>query len=175
MPVAKLMDPEEAEAIRRAGMPRQAGEEQTLMVVHPAVFRRHPLQFLGGLLAAVLGMAGAAMLGLLEGHAVGVLSLALAALGLGVLAFWWIQSRSMSLTLTTRRTIQRRGILSKYTTEVRHDDVRNLQIEQSFWQRLLGIGDLAISSAGQDELEIEVEGVPDPDSVARHIRDLQTN
>lgn len=148
--------------------------ERTLLRVHPAMFRKHPFQFAlywllvaGGLLAAgwwwsttgdTLGTAAA----------VGVAALALVLLGT-----WWLQVLCTTLTVTTKRTIHRTGILSRRTTEVRHNDVRNLQLEQSVIERIFGVGDIAISSAGQAGLEIVADGIPHPDETIRTIRERQ--
>jgi uncharacterized membrane protein YdbT with pleckstrin-like domain len=44
-------------------------------------------------------------------------------------------------------------------------DVRNVQIYQSFGQRIFGVGSVAISSAGNEGIEIQVSGLPDPDKI----------
>ena len=59
----------------------------------------------------------------------------------------------------------RRGILAKNVTEVWHQDVRNVQLDQTFLQRIFDVGKVGISSAGQAEIEITVNGIPDPDRV----------
>jgi len=56
---------------------------------------------------------------------------------------------------------------------VRHDDVRNIQVNQNIYQRAVGTGDIAISSAGQDNLEIDVDSIPQPEELATTVRDLQ--
>jgi hypothetical protein len=48
-----------------------------------------------------------------------------------------------------------------------------LRTDQSIVQRLLGVGTLAVSSAGQDDFEITVRGVSRPDELASLIRDQQ--
>jgi uncharacterized membrane protein YdbT with pleckstrin-like domain len=75
--------------------------------------------------------------------------------------------------VTNRRTVLRRGLLARETSEVRHRDVRNVQVNQTTFERLLGVGDLALSSAGQSDFEIAVKGIPNPNRVADVIRDMQ--
>ncbi len=111
--------------------------EQTLLVTHPSM------------LAA-------------PGKLALVLLLSLVVIGLPILAAWWIQCRSTTLTVTNRRTRLRRGLLSRHETEVWHDNVRNVQVEQTFTNRILGVGYIGISSAGQTGIEIEVRGIRDP-------------
>ena len=85
--------------------------------------------------------------------------------GFVIFLVWWLRCKGTQLTITTDRTRLRKGILSKSITEVWHQDVRNVQLNQTFFQRLLGVGSLGISSAGQAGLEISVSGIPDPDQV----------
>jgi len=77
---------------------------------------------------------------------------------------------SITLTVTDKRTILRKGILSKYTNEVFHSSVRNIEINQSIMQRIFGVGDISVaSSSGQPDLEIVVHGIPDPETVKQLI------
>jgi len=69
------------------------------------------------------------------------------------------------LTVSSQRTRLRRGILSKSITEVWHQDVRNVQLKQTLFQRLFGVGMIGVSSAGQSDMEISVSGIPDPETV----------
>ena len=79
--------------------------------------------------------------------------------------FWWLKCKGTTLTVTSDRTRLRKGILSKSVTEVWHRDVRNVQLNQSFFQRIFGVGTIGVSSAGQNEIEIKVAGIPDPERV----------
>jgi uncharacterized membrane protein YdbT with pleckstrin-like domain len=89
--------------------------------------------------------------------------------GVVILFVWWLQCQATTLTVTQERTILRKGLLSKSTTEVWHKDVRNVQISQGLLQRLLGVGTVGISSAGQGGVEILAVGIPDPAGVRRII------
>ncbi len=40
-----------------------------------------------------------------------------------------------------------------------------MQLEQTFWQRILHTGSLQVSTAGKAHMEIAVIGIPDPDEV----------
>ncbi|MBA3315409.1 MAG: PH domain-containing protein [Planctomycetaceae bacterium] len=182
MPVAR---PSEGEATGQSEYRVAAGEgevEDTILQVHPAMARKHPFRFLGiclvviaGLAAMVIGAAGGAAL---PGNAPPMVLLAsgavIAALGAVYWLVWWAQTRFTMLTITSRRSTLRRGLIARETSEVQHRDVRNLQINQTTLERLLGVGDIAISSAGQDGLEIHVEGIPHPEKVAAVVRDMQS-
>lgn len=160
-------------------------EEEVLLVRHPAMLRAHPFRFL--LLLLLVGLGTAALVSSLfweqglvfngrEWLSPTVLQwagLVLMLVGALWLGSWWLRTRMDELKVTSKRTIQRSGLVSRFTTEVQHDDVRNIQVDQGFYQRLVGVGDLAISSAGQSNLEIRIAGISQPDQVAKVIRDMQ--
>ncbi len=95
------------------------------------------------------------------------LTVLLCAVGVGliILLIWWLKTKATVLTVTNERTILRRGLLSKSLNEVWHQDVRNVRLSQTFWQRMFSTGTLEVSSAGQADVEIKVKGIPDPDDV----------
>ena len=74
-----------------------------------------------------------------------------------------------TLTVTNRRTILRTGILAKNTREVRHQDVRYLEVKQSFFDRIFGVGSISVSSAAQGIIELEVAGIANPTAVKETI------
>jgi len=160
-------------------------EEEVLLVRHPAMLRPHPFRFL--LLLLFVGLGAAALVsslfweqGLVLNNQEWLSPMALQWVGLALmlvgslwLGVWWLQTRTQELKVTSKRTIQRSGLISRFTSEVQHDDVRNIQVDQNFYQRLVGVGDLAISSAGQSNLEIKITGISRPDQVAKVIREMQ--
>lgn len=89
----------------------------------------------------------------------------------GLLVWWWIDRLSASLEITTKRTIMHRGFFSKSSSEVVHDNIRNIQIDQSFLQRVMKVGRIGISSSGQDGIELQVNHLKDPDYL-REVIDL---
>ena len=115
--------------------------EETYYEEHPSMFRNRPVEFvLTCLLCLVL-------------------------VGFVMFLIWWLKCKGTTLTVTSDRTRLRRGILSKSVTEVWHQDVRNVQLNQTFFQRIFSVGTLGISSAGQSGLEISVSGIPEPERV----------
>ncbi len=119
--------------------------DTVLYEANPSMFRNHPVAFV---LSVILSLVG---------------------VGLIILLFWWLNSIGTKLTVTNERTTLRQGILSKRLSEVWHRDVRNVQLYQSFGQRIFGVGKIGISSSGQGGVEIEVSGIPDPERVKRVI------
>lgn len=127
----------------------EESEERVLYEEHPAMFRNHPVWFTVCVLLCLVGV------------------------GLVILLVWWLRSLGTTLTITTEQSTLRRGILSKYTNDVFHENVRNIQVGQTFLQRLLDVGYVGISSAGQAGVEIEVYGIPRPNQVKELIDDCR--
>jgi hypothetical protein len=91
-----------------------------------------------------------------------VLISACSVLGMLLLLSWWLDCLGHRLVVTDRRTIFRKGLLSKFTNEILHSHVRNIQINQSVFQRLMHVGSIGISSSGQAGIEIFIRGIPKP-------------
>ena len=123
--------------------------EEILFEVSPAMLYNHPLLFiLCLLLAPVL-------------------------IGFIALFIWWLRCRRLLLIITNKRTTLRTGLLARSTNEIRHCDVRDLSICQTLGQRLRGVGTLEISSTAEEEDDIVIEGIRDPQGVAGLIREYQ--
>lgn len=181
-----FVDPPRAEFIgvaptkRPKGKPKPAlakravaDAERQLLLLRPSMWRNSPLRFFGTW-AGVVVAVGFAVTGLgNQDPGLTIVSAACALLLLVVLGTWWLSVLATSLIVTTRRTTLRRGIFEKNTNEVQHDDVRNIQVDQDVIDRLLGVGTLKISSSGQDDLEIVIEGIEHPAKIAETIRGNQ--
>ncbi len=144
------------------GLPPDDGPETRVITVRPSLIRSRPF------LAAALGLAPLALMIALwimipsDKRPVWVL-VALPALGWLVLGSWALFVRiSTSLEITNKRTVIHEGLLSRSTSEVLHDHVRNIEIDQSFINRVCRVGKIGISSSGQDGIEVECEHIPDP-------------
>ncbi|MGB7347741.1 MAG: PH domain-containing protein [Pirellulaceae bacterium] len=115
--------------------------EKTVYVASPSMFRNQPFAFVLTCLLCCVGV------------------------GIPIMLVWWIRSKSTELTVTDKRTRLHRGWLSRSITEVWHRDVRNVQLHQSFFQRIFDTGRIGVSSAGQDGIEIDVSGLRNPDQI----------
>ena len=116
-------------------------DAKTLYSANPAMFRNRPVGFVLAVLSCVVGV------------------------GFIILLVWWLHCKGTLITVTEERTILRRGILSKSLNEVWHEDVRNVQMRQTFFQRIFGVGAIGISSSGQSGVELAVAGIPDPEKL----------
>jgi len=116
--------------------------ERVMYQAHPAMFRAHPFLFI------IFCLLCAAVVGLI------------------LLAIWWIRTRAVTLTVTSRCSRLQTGILSRDVKEVRHWDVRYVEVHQGFLQRLLKVGTIRLVPAAADPgAEIIVAGIPDPMTV----------
>lgn len=67
----------------------------------------------------------------------------------------------------------REGIIARDTNEIRVQDIRLLGVEQGIIQRIFGLGDVEIATAGHSEVEIHMKGIRNPEEVKEEIRKLQ--
>ena len=154
-----------------AGLPPDAGPEQRVRLIRPAFLRGHPLEVLAWIIAP-LAVSGLAMfMGGDSGASwAGKTLLVLGPIGLvGLLIRWLLITRGCSLEITNKRALERRGLFSRSVNEVLHDHIRNVQVHQSFYARLVNVGKIGIASAGAEGIEIEVRHLPDPHEIRKVI------
>jgi hypothetical protein len=178
VPVGRLMVDGGESGLVPAGDPNNRAAEQDVLTVNPAAFRERPVQTLvlaGLILAGLTGLimfTGEASQGFAFAALVAFSALVTAAAAL-LLAGRFALSKFESLTVTTQRSVWARGVINRRSSEVQHDDIRNIQVQQDLVQRLVGAGTIAISSAGQDDMEIVVQGIANPHRVIETIRTHQ--
>ena len=154
-------------------------DEQAIVTVNPAAFREHPIQTGVCVVLILAGLTGLFLysgddvegLGFAILRALSALAVAGAAIGLVVR---FVLTRFESLTITNQRSIWARGIINRRSSEVQHDDIRNIQVEQNLIERFVKVGTIAISSAGQHDMEITVHGISKPHKVVDTIRTYQS-
>ncbi len=160
-----------ADRAAAAGYPPDSGPEQTVRTLRPCLIRARPTMFSLVLLVLIAGVVGV-IYGLAQDRTwIWVLGVLGALLALLVIAYWWLHTMSAALVVTNKRTIQKKGLLARSSSEVVHDNIRNIQIDQTFWERLWGVGSIGISSSGQDGIEVQMGHLKRPDEI-RKIIDL---
>jgi membrane protein YdbS with pleckstrin-like domain len=91
----------------------------------------------------------------------------------------WLVARLISwqtthFVLTSDRLIFRSGILAKHSRDIPLEKVEYLDSRQTFFERLIGAGDLVIKSG--DEQQQAFSDIPHPDAVQREInRQMEGN
>lgn len=83
-----------------------------------------------------------------------------------LVALW--RRASVVLRVYPGRIMLERGVFSKCYREFMIRDIRAIDIDQNFLGRLVGIGDITISTAATVDAAERVEAIPDP----KAIRDL---
>ncbi|MBT3547862.1 MAG: PH domain-containing protein [Candidatus Marinimicrobia bacterium] len=85
---------------------------------------------------------------------------------------WFIHTKSTKLSITNTDILLEKGLLSKERREVAIEKVRTVNIKQTFLNRILGVGEISIFTAG-DLPEIVVPGMPDPNKTREIIKQKQ--
>jgi uncharacterized membrane protein YdbT with pleckstrin-like domain len=142
--------------------PADLGPEEVLYQGSPSM-RARPLKFWGSLLVSGVAIAAVVLIhhnmDYKYPHVLWAIAVILLILAIHFL-IWWFTTRSVTLTITNRKTMMDLGWFSKSRTEVFHDDVRTVEVQQSFINRLTGHGTFQISSAGESDWEIKVADLP---------------
>lgn len=100
----------------------------------------------------------------------GILLLPFFGIGVILIIHAILDQQSKVFTHTNRRVMSKAGIISRTTHEVTLMDVRNINMQQSFSERLFGLGSLQIGSAGTAGIEVEFSGITHPARVRDRIR-----
>jgi len=132
-------------------------DEPELLRLRPSVLS-YPGHLLYFALVFVIGVLLLVLLHAGRGYVV----LLLLALLAGGAASLWLRRLATVYVVTTRRIIERRGVLGRQEKEVEIRDIRLLSVEQSFLERLLGIGRIEINTAAGNEVEMTFAGFADP-------------
>ena len=69
---------------------------------------------------------------------------------------------SWAYTIDNETIESREGVIARKVKSIRIRDLRNINVNQSLWQRLVRVGDVEFSSAGGSGIEVTFRGVDDP-------------
>ncbi len=89
------------------------------------------------------------------------------------IAIW--QRYALLLRVTNRQVILETGILDKDFREIFIADIRTVDVEQRFYQRLLGYGTIKFASAGTDRYELAAKGISRPHHVKNIVNSIRLN
>lgn len=116
-----------------------------------------------GFLVAVLLLATAAAWAVSEAEGEAELGagllLVLALLVLGFIAF---KRYLWKFSIDGNRLSRHYGIIARNQQSVRIKDLRSVELDQSLFQRIFGVGDLSFYSAGSDSAEVKFHGIKEP-------------
>lgn len=135
--------------------------------------RTHPKVLLGPLALLVILLAvGVVDQQLFDAHALHVVVWVLVAIGI----VWFVvlpvlQWLAATYTITTRRLITRRGLLTRKGHDIPLTRISDVEYEMSLLDRMLGCGTLMISDASTDG-EVTLHDIPHVEAVQRRLNDL---
>jgi uncharacterized membrane protein YdbT with pleckstrin-like domain len=81
----------------------------------------------------------------------------------------WLERVATLYTITDRRIIIRKGILSRHERAAHIDRVQNVNLTQSFFDRIFGVGTLDFDTAGTEDSDFKFSGIADPDELRHKI------
>lgn len=67
------------------------------------------------------------------------------------------------------RVVCKTGWLNIQKTDIRIGDIRGINVTRSLMQRIIGTGDIAISTAATEKAEITMRGVVDPEGFVSQV------
>ncbi len=94
------------------------------------------------------------------------------AIGIIILMVWYLKCKSTRLDFIGDDLVLERGLLSKDRTELDVNRIRTVNVYQSFFNRIFGVGRISIYTAGDDP-EIDVSGLPNPHDLRELIKASQ--
>ena len=84
----------------------------------------------------------------------------------------WLTRRSVRYVLTTQRLRITTGILSTVTEDIELRRVRDSAVERPFFQRIVGLGNVRVTSADPSHPRVVLAAVRDPDGLQDRLRTL---
>ena len=92
---------------------------------------------------------------------------------LGPIIKAFMERISTILRVHKHKLVLEKGIFNKQIKEVSIKDIRMLELQQKFWQRILKIGNIAIATAGTSGYELVVTGLKDPQNIITKINEIK--
>ena len=88
-------------------------------------------------------------------------------------AWWkWLETRNTVYTLSDQRLKFTRGVFSKTTEDLELYRVRDTKFQQSFFERLVGLGEIELYSTDETSPTIRLRYIPDAETVREKMRAL---
>ena len=79
-----------------------------------------------------------------------------------------IRNRMVRVTVSDDRVREEIGLLSKSTRTIELDKIQEVNVHRTVWQRIFGIGDLSMETAGRSS-QLSIHSVDRPQEAADHI------
>lgn len=137
---------------------------------HERVLRGYNASFVAPAIAYLAGAAIVLAVFILATHILvlaGVVAILLAGLMHAVIRsqYVWV--------LTNHRLIEKRGILTRYTTTISHDRITDTHATRPLLAHLLGTGEVHVSTAGSDGTQITIFAQHEPTTLEHAVLDMR--
>jgi len=119
---------------------------------------------LAGLITVAAATAGA--LSAFNPMIVFIAAIVAAAIWIAMLFYVIVLRLSVDYELTTQRFVHRVGLLSRTTNRVEVIDIDDVQVQQGFVERMLGVGTIKILSSDVSDPMLQLKGIADVNRVA---------
>ena len=114
-----------------------------------AIGRMHWIVYLRGLILAIVGLILIlAPVGPGLSLATSIVGAIILLFGLWSLAGAWIEQATTEIAVTTRRVIQKRGLIRRQTGEMNMEKVESVIVDQSILGRIFGYGSIVVRGTG---------------------------
>ena len=136
---------------------------------NPKMPRNRPFLFT---LCVILNISGLILAFKFEQQSLQITGLVIWLGTLTLLLIWYIKTKGTKLSINENDILLEKGLLSKKRVEVQIRLVRTVSVDQTFIDRIFGVGEIAIYTAG-DLPEIVEKGLPDPNKIREIIKQKQ--
>jgi hypothetical protein len=99
--------------------------------------------------------------------------LAVVLVGIFMIAWIYLDRSRRRYRITTRRVIMESGIAEKCSSEVRIQDIRNMNVVRRGFPGLFDVGNIEFGTAGEEGIEVTFIGIPHPARVKEMVSQLQ--
>ena len=94
-------------------------------------------------------------------------------IGIIILAVIWFKMQFTVYQITNLRIVVTQGWIARTRHEIWIEDMREANLSQTFWQRLLNIGDISIGTSATAGTEICMEGISKPQHIVDTVNSLR--
>ncbi len=87
-------------------------------------------------------------------------------------AWAWLATRSTRYVLSDQRLKITRGVFNRVIEDIELYRVKDTRLTQTFWQRMVGIGDVELGTSDQSSPVVRLASLPDAEAVRDRLRSL---
>lgn len=143
--------------------------ESIVLDLHPHWWF-YALPTLSTVVVSIIGMSVHAKLDGWTRTAASAMVLGGLVVSVGWLVVTLVEWRTTYFVVTNHRLISRQGVLARNSVEIPLDRIANVNFKQSIVERLVGVGDILIESAGKDSAQT-FSDIGRPDAVQKIIHE----